>query len=203
MYVNTHINNIMKHIVQILNEINLLTESAPGPGLDTGGKNIYVQDATNMSTSDGRVTGFTPETFPVYRSASMEQPPEQASGDRIMPIANGFGMNQSTHNALSKLGKVYGVDIGPMPGSEEAIKLLKSNPEKQLKNLYIINNEIKHRERTSDIYNRLANFGIDLSNNDIHKDYTNPQNHVEFDNMILNTDLSKLDPNKDTNNVDV
>ena len=192
----------MKTIVRILNEINILNDSAPDPELGTGGKSPYVQDNTNMSTSDGRVNGFTPETFPVYRSASMEQPPEQGAGDRIMPIANGFGMNQSTHDSLSKLGKFYGVDIGPMPGTKEAIKLAKSNPEKQLKNLYLINNEIKHRERTTDIFNRLSSFGIDLSNNDIHKDYTNPNNHGEYDNMTIKTDLSQLDK-ETTDNIDV
>ena len=48
----------------------------------------------------------------------------------------------------------------------------------------------------------LIRFGIDLSNNDIHKDYTNPNNHGEYDNMTIKTDLSQLDK-ETTDNIDV
>jgi hypothetical protein len=198
MYVNIVINIIMKTIVALLQEINLLSEAAPGSELGTGGKIPYVQDNTNMSTGDGRVTGFTPETFPVYRSASMEEPQDTPSG-KIVPVALGFGINQASHEALAKIGKVYGVDIGPVPGSKEAAKLLKSNPDKQIKSLYLSNNEIKSRERTTDIYNRLASFGIDLSNNDIHKDYTNPDNHGEFDYTTPKLDYSQEDQKNNSN----
>lgn len=181
----------MKTIVEILEQINLL-EAAPGPGLDTGGKNPYIQDYTNMSTSDGRINSLQgPENFPVYKSTSIENQPQQSADGQILQGALGFGLSKASHDVLSKIGKVYGVDVGPTPGSKEAINLLKQNPDKKLKNLYILNNEIKHRERTSEIFQRLLSFGIDLENNDIHKDYTNPENHGEFDNMEIKTDLTQ------------
>jgi hypothetical protein len=199
MYVNYNINNDMKSISRILHEINNLNESAPDPELGTGGKISYAQDSTAMSTGDGRVSGFTPETFPVYRSASYEEPSQETADGKLLPAALGFGIDQSAHDRIAKLGKIYGVDIGPSPGTKESAKFLKANPDKQIKNLYLINNEIQSRKMTTDIYNRLASFGIDLSSNDIHKDYTNPDNHAEFDYTIPKFDFSQEDQ-KDKNN---
>lgn len=191
MYVKLFINNIMKTIVEILEQINLL-ESAPGPELGTGGKLPYVQDYTNMSMSDGRITTLQdPASFPVYKSTSLENQPQQSPDGQLLQGALGFGISKASHDVLSKMGKVYGVDVGPAPGSKEAIKLLKQNPDKKLKSLYLLNNEIKHRERTSEIFQRLLSFGIDLENNDIHKDYTNPENHEDFDNMEIKTDQTE------------
>lgn len=191
MYVKMIININMKTIVEIMEQINLL-ESSPPPELGTGGKYPYVQDNTNMSTSDGRIDSLSgPASFPVYRSTSIETQPQQSPDGQIFQAANGFGISKTSHEMLAKIGKVYGVDVGPQPGSKEALNLLKQNPDKRLKNLYLLNNEIKHRERTSEIYQRLISFGIDLENNDIHKDYSNPENHGDFDNMELKTDLSQ------------
>lgn len=171
----------MKTIKTILEEINILFEFAPS---------LSVQPQRPVTDSDV-AGGFGPNDMPLfnYKVLAAAAPDTQQQGEYV-PGGNGFSIHRGDHENLKYNAMQYGIDIGPLPGSQEAQMLKQMMPNYKHKNLFILNNIIKHRERTSEIYNRLQKLALAPFANEHIKDYTNPENQDIVQTMEPNYDMT-------------
>jgi hypothetical protein len=170
----------MKTIKTLLEELQNIKEAAPGPELGT---------ERPVRSSD--IGGFGPDEMPLfnYKVLGAAAPDTQQQAEYV-PGGNGLSIHRQSHEYLQNIGAQYGVNVGPTPGTPEAQMLRQQYPQYKPKNLYILNNIIKHRERTSEIYNRLQRLALAPFSNEHVKDYTNPYNHDYVATMEPNYDIS-------------
>jgi hypothetical protein len=182
---STLINNFMKTIKNILEEIHLITEAAPQPEV-----------GTDRPVRSSDIGGFGPNEMPLfnYKVLGAVAPDTQQQGEFI-PGGNGLSIHRQSHEYLQNVGAQYGVNIGPTPGTPEAQILRQQYPQYKSKNLYVLNNIIKHRERTSEIYNRLKRLAIAPFADEHLKDYTDPYNHDYVETMEPNYDMTSQQQN--------
>ena len=182
------INKNMKTIKTLLEEINKLTESAPGPEL-----------TPQRPVTDADTFGFTPNEFPLFNYKVLGAvAPDTQQQQEYVPGGNGLSIHRDSYLYLQQLGNMYGVEVAPMPGTPEAQMLRQQFPQYKPKNLYVLNNIIRHRERTSEIYSRLQKLSMTPIGNDHIKDYTDPYNQNPVQTMEPNYDMSSSQQNVET-----
>ena len=178
----------MKTIKTLLEEINKLTEAAPGPELTP---------QRPVTSSD--TFGFTPNEIPLFNYKVLgAAAPDTQQQQEYIPGGNGLSVHRASYAYLQQLGNMYGVEVAPAPGTPEAQMIRQLNPQHKPKNLYVLNNIIRHRERTSEIYNRLQKLAIEPFANEHLKDYRYPNNQEYVSAYEPNNDLSSSQQNVET-----
>jgi len=178
----------MKTIKTLLEEIHILSESAPGPEL-----------TPQRPVQSADVAGFGPNEMPLFNYKVLGAvAPDTQQQQEYVPGGNGLSIHRDSYSYLQQLGNMYGVEVAPAPGTPEAQMLRQQFPQYKPKNLYVLNNIIRHRERTSEIYNRLQKLAMTPLGNEHIKDYTDPYNQDPIQTMEPNYDMSSSQQNVET-----
>ena len=185
---SSRINIIMKTIKRLLEEISILSEILTPPNT-----------SQSNPVTDADTFGFTPNEFPLFNYKVLgAAPPATQQQQEYVPGGNGLSIHRDSYSYLQQLGNMYGVEVAPAPGTPEAQMLRQQFPQYKPKNLYVLNNIIRHRERTSEIYNRLQKLAMTPLGNEHIKDYTDPYNQDPIQTMEPNYDMSSSQQNVET-----